>query len=832
MKRTLFFLLLLSFLLPDVIGAIDITSPSQPAGQLTPAPVQIVPVQPVAPPQPVPPPPPVTPPAEKIEPSPMERYVRGQMTTDISLNISQFGYDLFSQPPTTFAPVDAASVGPDYVIGPGDEIKITLWGMIEGNYLLVVDRDGNIVIPKVGVLTVVGMNLGQLKSFIQQEISKYYKDFNINITLGSLRGIRVFVVGNAMRPGSYVVSSLSTLVNALFASGGPSKTGSMRNVELKREGKTIVTFDMYDFILKGDKTRDVRLLPGDVIFIPPIGQIAAIAGSVKVPAIYELKGKTQVSELIGMAGGLLPIAFSGRVQVERIEENERHIVFENDLSKVLKDPLRDFILKDGDIVKVYPVGDIGEVSSYEINKEIFLSEFIQDKVRPWEIVRLTVERCIERRARTILGSERIPLERQREEKIEERREEIIERKEEIKEEEVEKCKTIFESDRIRPGRLELQYLQLRKGDVVRIIKLKEYKFVSVEGAVIKGGDYGLTEGMTIKDIVSLAGGLEPYANIENTELTRISITQAGPKTERVNINLKKAIEGDPHENLILKSMDFLLVKNIPEWELNKRVLIKGEVRFPGTYVIKKGERLADLIERAGGYTEKAYLRGAVFTRERVRLLQQKSFDEMVSRLEREIFRKAAAEAAVALSPEEATIKRLESEQREKLIQRLKTLKATGRMSVRLSHMRLLRGSEFDIELEEGDALEIPTMNSVVNVTGEVLSPGSFVYREDLDYKGYIQMAGDYSTYADTSNVYALKVDGTARKLSRGFLSWNPFKSRWEISAFGEEIKEIEPGDTIVVPEKLERIAWLREIKDITQILFQIAVTTGVVWQLF
>lgn len=794
MRRILFFLLLLSFPLPDIAEAIDITYPSQLTGQL--APVQIVPVQPVAPPQ-ASPPTPVTPPPEKMEPSPMERYVRGQMTTDISLNISQFGYELFSQPPTTFAPVDTASVGPDYVIGPGDEIKITLWGKVEGNYLLVVDRDGNITIPKVGVLTVVGMNLGQLKSFIQKEISKYYKDFNINITLGNLRGIRVFVVGNAVRPGSYVVSNLSTLINALFASGGPSKTGSMRNIELKREGRTIVTFDMYDFILRGDKTKDVRLLPGDVIFIPPIGPVAAIAGSVKVPAIYELKGKTRVSELIGMAGGLLPTAFFGRVQVERIEDNKRHTVFEDDLSKVLKDPLRDFVLEDGDIVKVYPIADIGEISLYELSKESSLSEFIQDKVKPWEIVRLTVERC----------------------------------KEEIKEGEgeIEKCKTILESDRIRPRRLELQHLQLRKGDIVRIIKLKEYNFVSVDGAVIKGGDYGLTEGMTIKDLISLAGGLEPYANVEDAELTRVTITQAGPKTERINIALKKALEGDPHENLLLKPMDFLLVKSIPEWELKGRVTIKGEVRFPGTYVIKKGERLSDLIERAGGYTEKAYLRGAVFTRERVRLLQQKSLDEMVDRLERDLVSVGTAEIATALSPEEAKIKEFEIKQKKEFIAKLRTAKAKGRMVIKLEQPELLRKTIYDIELEEGDSLYIPSNPQTVQVMGAVYNQTAFVYDKDRGISSYIDLAGGYTENADKKRVYILKADGTAVRAGGGFLgiTWNKDSKRWEL---GDQ--ELEPGDTIVVPEKLERIAWLREIKDITQILYQIAVTTGVLIALF
>lgn len=213
-------------------------------------------------------------------------------------------------------------------------------------------------------------------------------------------------------------------------------------------------------------------------------------------------------------------------------------------------------------------------------------------------------------------------------------------------------------------------------------------------------------------------------------------------------------------------------------------------------------------------------------------MQQKSLDEMIDRLEREILSAGASVTATALTPEEAEMRKTEIEQRQKFIASLKKLKPTGRMAIRLAHLRLLKGSEFDIELEDGDSLFIPSENRTVNVAGAVFAPGSFIYRSEFDYMDYISQSAGFSRYADTSNVYVLKVDGTAKKLSKNFLSWNPFKSRWEVSAFEEEIKEIEPGDTIVVPEKLERIAWLREIKDITQILFQIAVTTAVVWQLF
>ncbi|HQE80925.1 MAG TPA: SLBB domain-containing protein, partial [Syntrophorhabdaceae bacterium] len=222
----------------------------------------------------------------------------------VSTEIKQYGYELFRQQSKTFVPpVDRIPVGPDYIIGPGDELRITLWGNIEGNFSVVVDRDGHINMPKIGVLGVAGLTFKELKDVLNKEFSKYYTGFQMNVSMGLLRTIRVYVVGNAERPGSYSISSLSTLVNALFEAGGPNKTGSMRNIQLKRNGKIIVNFDMYDFLLKGDKSKDIRLMPEDVVFIPPIGPVVAIAGSVNNPAIYELKNETTLSQLIEMAGG-------------------------------------------------------------------------------------------------------------------------------------------------------------------------------------------------------------------------------------------------------------------------------------------------------------------------------------------------------------------------------------------------------------------------------------------------------------------------------------------------------------------------------------------------
>ncbi len=372
-------------------------------------------------------------------------------------------------------------------------------------------------------------------------------------------------------------------------------------------------------------------------------------------------------------------------------------------------------------------------------------------------------------------------------------------------------------------------LQDRDRIVIHSIWEKKNKYtVTIEGDVNNPGQYPLTRDMHISDLVFAAGNVLESAYLEEAEVSSYIIDKGkSVKIDYKAIDLRLALEKEPSHNLVLKPYDRVFVKRIPEWQEKRFVTISGEVNFPGKYIIKKSERLVSLIERAGGYTDKAYLRGAIFTRESIKKLQQKGLIEMVERLERELLTEGSVQVSGALSEEEIEAKKAELEQQQKFIASLKRLKAAGRMSIRLAHLRLLKGSEYDIELEEGDNLHIPAKNSVVNVTGSVMSQGSFVYSEQFGYKGYLQMAGGYTKYADEDNVYVLKVDGTAMKLSQGLFKWNIFESRWELTPFSKDIREIEPGDTIVVPEKLDRIAWLREIKDITQILYQIAMTAGV-----
>jgi len=629
--------------------------------------------------------------------SEFEKYVSGKGPTVASLDISQFGYDLFMKPPSTFAPTLYVPVGPDYVIGPGDTIKIELWGKFEGSWTVVVNNDGNISLPKTGVFGVTGLSFKELKELLHKNLSKYYTGFEMSVSMGALRTIQVYVVGNAQRPGVYTVSSLSTTINALFEGGGPSKTGSMRNIKVVRNGKVVVSFDLYDFLLQGDKSKDLRLMPEDVIFIPPTGPLVGIAGNVKTPAIYELRDETRLLDLIKMSGGLTGIAFTGRVQMQRIEDHHSRIIFEGNLIDIEKNPEKNFILQDGDLVKIFTVVDSTNI-------------------------------------------------------------------------------------------------------------------ITLNGAVAYPGEYGISPGVTrVKDVISMAGG-RLYHTSDLAEITRVTVLQSGPKTDIFHIDLAKALEGDPQHNVPLQLNDYLLVRSVPEWSLFRTVSLNGEVRYPGIYTFRHGETLSSLIERAGGFTSRAYLRGTIFTRERVREQQQQQMNEMVERLERELSSFEMSQLATASSADDARMVQRELDLKKHFLAQLKTAKAKGRIALIVSNSDNFKGSTYDIELEQGDVISVPSDTKTVQVIGSVYNQNAYIYEKKKEYDYYVNLAGGYTPNADNGNIFILKANGTAIKAGGGI-----FRSAEHLNS----------GDTIVVPEQIERVAWLRNIKDITQIIYQIAVTAGV-----
>lgn len=714
-------------------------------------------------------------------------------TKGSKIKLRRFGYNLFS-PPSDFAPTKNIPISPDYIIGPGDEIRVTVWGKIEGQWLAEVDRDGNIMLPKIGTIGLAGLTFKEVKEVLKKELSKYYTGFEMNVSMGALKSIRVYVVGNAKKPGAYTISSLSTLVNALFVAGGPNATGSMRNIQVKRNGKNITNLDLYDFLIYGDKNKDIRLMPEDVIYIPTVGPLVGIMGNVKNPAVYELKGETKISDLISLAGGLTAAAYLQRVQLERIYNNEVKIVVDTNLNDFVNSKEKDLMLKDGDILKIFPIanvfvnaitlkGNVVRPGTYQWFDGIKVSDIIKnvgkDLLPETYFDMAYIERLVEPDFHREIISFNLG-------------------------------KVLFDKD-------SNEDKLLKPYDIINIFSrrhLLENPVVRVTGAVNKPGTFELREKMKVSDLITLAGGLKYFAYAKEAELTRVTPTELGPKTEKITINLEKAILKVPESDLELKQDDYLFIRAVPEWDLYKKVELKGEVKFPGTYTIKKGERLSDLIERAGGFTDKAYLPAATFIRQSIKDIQQRNINEMVDRLERELLSTGVAEVSTVLSVEEAKAKEVEIRQKQEFIKRLRNVKVLGRVAIKFDVPEKLKNSFYDIELEEGDEIIIPKNPNTIFVVGSVYNQTAFVYKDDENIDYYLNLAGGLTDYANGKAIYVLKADGTAERTKNGFFS------------FGS-VSKLLPGDTIVVPEKLERIAWLKNIKDITQILYQIAVTAGV-----
>jgi protein involved in polysaccharide export with SLBB domain len=454
-----------------------------------------------------------------------------------------FGANLFEKAPTTFAPLDRVPVTSDYVIGPGDELLLRVWGQININAELTVDRAGAVFIPQVGNVNVTGLQFQQLSAFLRSQLDRMYKNFDLTVNMGQLRSVQILVVGQARRPGTYTVSSLSTLVNALFASGGPSAQGSMRRIQLKRGSQVVTQLDLYDLLLNGDKSKDARLLPGDVVYIPPAGAQVAIAGSVRTPSIYELNGETTAGELIQMAGGLSAVADSGRATIERIRQrtSRETLQFRLDSAGLATS------LADGDVLNLPAIpprfanavtlrGNVANPGRFPWREGMRLRDVIPDK-----------ESLVTRdywKKRNVLGltppDERVPSEPAAETSRKPAPTNV-----DFSVPEINWAYAVVERQNpadlstqliaFNPRKLILendasQNLELRPGDVVTIFSQadirgamsQQSRFVRLEGEFAAAGIYALKPGETLSQLVQRAGGLTAQAYLYGSEFTRES----------------------------------------------------------------------------------------------------------------------------------------------------------------------------------------------------------------------------------------------------------------------------------------------------------------------
>ena len=421
------------------------------------------------------------------------------MGPGIPRRLRQFGYDLFRTPATTFAPVEDVPVGPDYLLGAGDTLTIYVWGLVENVFTETVNRSGEIFIPRVGTLKVWGLTFEQAEKLIRDQLGRVFTGFQISVTLGRLRTIRVFVVGEVNRPGAYTLSALATVTNALFAAGGPSKQGTLRRIRLLRNNRLTAEMDFYDFLLRGDKSKDMRLESGDTVFVPTIGPVVGLMGNVLRPAIYELKGETHVTDLLDLAGGVVPSGYLQRVQLERYRGNIDRIVLDFNLADYYQRGLVDGnpVLQNGDLVRVLAVDPIiynavtieGAVKwpgRYELRPRMRVSDVLTLK-------ELLPEAYLDRaevvRVKEDLGTEVIP----------------------------------FNLRDALAGQLEAN-LELHPLDrIVVSTEFRPVESVTISGQVRRPGRYAITRGERVSSLIDRAGGFLPEAFPRGAVFTRESI---------------------------------------------------------------------------------------------------------------------------------------------------------------------------------------------------------------------------------------------------------------------------------------------------------------------
>jgi polysaccharide export outer membrane protein len=695
-----------------------------------------------------------------------EKFVNASLGQELPL----FGHQFFAEVPTTFAPMDRVPVRADYVIGPGDELLIRAWGKIDLDARVVVDRTGQIYLPRVGSISVSGLRYEQLSGYLHSAVSKFFRDFDLSVTMGQLRSIQVFVLGYARRPGTYTVSSLSTLMNAVFASGGPAANGSMRHVQLKRNNGVVTDLDFYDVILKGDKAADAPLQSGDVIYIPHVGPLVALAGSVNGPAIYELRKPTSLGEAVEISGGLTTVAETKRVALERIDERaeRRFEEFALDADGLKRQ------LRDGDIVRIFPIspkignavtlrGNVAQPGRYAWHEGMRVSDLIPSR-------EALITREYWNRQNVIVPGD------------------------------TKDDPFATHSDQ-------------RKADKRR----QSEEAAAESGSMDEGQGSAEAKSQDTGSDEDLRTGIKHRGSEINWQYAVIErMNQKDLTTQLIPFNLGNAIEQPSSgENQTLAAGDIVTIfsqDDVPVATVNRTtfVQIEGEVNAPGVYRMEAGETLRDAVKRAGGLSSHAYLFGSELLRESTRKQRELRLQQMVQRMQRELT--ARSGAVLGNSPEEEQQERQRLQQQQALVARLEQVRPTGRIVLELKPMDDSLEDIPAMPLEDGDRFFIPSRDDTVQVLGSVYNENSFRYRPGKPLSDYLNHAGGATREADKGRLFVIRADGSV-------VSRQQYNGIWSSRFNGLQLM---PGDAIVVPERFKTTTFMRELKDWSQVFAQFA----------
>jgi protein involved in polysaccharide export with SLBB domain len=683
-----------------------------------------------------------------------------------------FGARLFNSTPSTFAPVDNIPVTPDYVIGPGDELRIQIWGQVNQRGSFVVDRTGSISLPEVGTVHVAGVQFSQLSDFLKSQLGHIYRNFDLNVNLGQLRSIQVFVAGQARQAGSFTIGSLSTLLNALFASGGPLPQGSLRDIQVKRGGETITHFDLYDLLLHGDKTKDVRLESGDVIFIPNVGPQVAVMGSVTTPAIYELRGEKNFNQMIALAGGLTNVAADSQLRVERIYKHRQRSVIDIDLATG-----DSALVQDGDIVNLTSVidkfydavtlrGNVANPGRYVWHQGMRISDLIPNREA------LVTRNYYQRQNQLGQGNRdyRGPMPE---------------------------------------GSLGIQSSAVGDAAATRTAVGTNAGGSSVGATLIANNSpFGATT-----DVILSAPDIDwNYAVIDRQNAADLT-------TSLLPFNLGKVVlDKDAAQDLELLSGDVVTIFSqadirMPSEQQTKFVKLEGEFAGAGVYSVLPGETLRQLLARAGGLSPDAYLFASEFTRESVRRLQRQRLLEYADELESQITARTSAVASSALTATDASAAAASADTARAVVARLRQAQPTGRIVLQLKPDSRGIAALPDIALEDGDRFVVPRTPATVSVQGQVYNSNTFIYQSGKRVKDYLRLAGGPDRVADRKREFILRADGSVVSYQYGNVGQRTLFAK---SGFDHQL--IFPGDTIIVPPMIEKGALMREILNISTIL--------------
>jgi len=780
-----------------------------------------------------------------------------------------FGYDFFTNQPSTFVPLKNIPVPEDYLIGPGDNIKLLIYGNQNDEFTVQVTREGDILFPNIGRISVAGLTFSEMKETIKEVLRKKIIGAEVNISLGTLRTINIFILGDAFEPGMFTVSGLSTLTNAIFVSGGVSSNGSLRNIELKRNGKIIKLFDFYDLLLKGDTSKDVRLRAGDVIFIPPKSKSVAISGEIARPGIYELKEHEELNDLIAFSGKLKPEANPKKIEIQRIDYNLEAFK----LLSVSHGENSEIPLKNGDYVNIFAVNDTLSqsilVKGHALNpgfypwykgikiSDIFKSE--EDLLSMTDMNYLLIKREKELSQNyeyyqasliNIFQDSSSPEDIQLNEKDEIlllpsllftdqidtrfiQKEFAIEDDDELLEFDALTTSDTTTSDTTTDEVLEYSIYdyciiptETADDDSITItnscrrqlidpyIALIEKQIdhsnktnsIDIQGNVHFPGNYPLTVNMTLQDAIDAGGGTKDGSYFNEIEINRTTIESG--EIILSNATYSGSVKSQINTSLI--SQDLVTVKKMQN--NLKDIEISGEILFPGVYRLSDGETLIDLINRAGGLKTDAQTSAAYFQRESLQLLEE----QRLKTAQRQLRRKITLSSQSAGLGEES----LSGEAIIKLTELLETDDlggsfGLGRLIIDLE--AVIDGSQ-QLVLEDGDSLHIPKTKQTISVLGEVNVPNSHLHSDNLSFVNYIRMSGGATEFADLDSAYIIKSNGeivsSDNRTDRGF--------------FRGSKSTIQPGDTIIVPIKLKPFSPIKATTEMSQILYQMSIAAAAV----